>query len=104
MAKLNYHHLQYFHAIATHGSIAQASKVMHITPQTLSAQLTLLETQLGYSLFERKNKRLILNEMGHITLSYAQEIFSLGDELIHSLKNHSTDFSFRFSIATSMTS
>jgi len=98
MAKLNYHHLQYFHAIATHGSIAQAAKVMHITPQTLSAQLNLLEEQLGYSLFERKGKRLILNDMGHISLSYTQEIFSLGDELIHSLKNHSTDFSFRFSI------
>lgn len=98
MAKLNYHHLQYFHAIATHGSIAKASNVMHITPQTLSAQLSLLEDQLGYSLFERKGKRLVLNDMGHITLSYSQEIFSLGDELIHSLKNHSTDFAFRFSI------
>lgn len=98
MPKLNYHHLQYFHAIATHGSIIKASKVMHITPQTLSAQLNLLEEQLGYSLFDRKGKRLILNDMGHITLGYAQEIFSLGDELIHSLKNHSTDFAFRFSI------
>lgn len=98
MGKLNYHHLQYFYAIATHGSIAQASKVIHITPQTLSAQLHTLEEQLGYCLFERKGKRLVLNEMGRITFSYAQEIFSLGDELLHSLKNHSTDFSFRFSI------
>lgn len=98
MAKLNYHHLQYFHAIATHGSIAKASNVIHITPQTLSAQLSLLEEQLGYPLFDRKGKRLVLNEMGHITLSYAQEIFSLGDELLHSLKNHSTDFTYRFSI------
>jgi LysR family transcriptional activator of nhaA len=98
MAKLNYHHLQYFHAIATHGSIAQAAKVMHITPQTLSAQLNLLEEQLGYSLFERKGKRLVLNDMGRISFRYTQEIFSLGDELLHSLKNHSTDFSFRFSI------
>ncbi|MBA6328456.1 transcriptional activator NhaR [Colwellia sp. MB02u-6] len=98
MAKLNYHHLQYFHAIATYGSIAQAAKVMHITPQTLSAQLNLLEEQLGYSLFERKGKRLVLNDMGRISFSYTQEIFSLGDELLHSLKNHSTDFSFRFSI------
>ena len=98
MAKLNYHHLQYFHAIATHGSIAKASSIMHITPQTLSAQLSLLENQLGYNLFDRKGKRLVLNDMGHITLSYSQEIFSLGDELLHSLKNHSTDFAFRFSI------
>jgi LysR family transcriptional activator of nhaA len=98
MAKLNYHHLQYFYAIATHGSITKAASVVHITPQTLSAQLSLLEEQLGYQLFDRKGKRLVLNEMGHITLSYAEEIFSLGDELLHSLKNHSTNFSFRFSI------
>ena len=56
MAKLNYHHLQYFHAIATHGSIAKASKNMHITPQTLSAQLSLLESQLGYSYLNEKAK------------------------------------------------
>ena len=98
MVRLNYHHLQYFYAIATHGSIAQAAKAMHITPQTLSAQLQLLEEHLGYGLFERKGKRLILNDLGHITFSYAQEIFSLGDELVNSLKNHSTNFAFRFSI------
>jgi LysR family transcriptional activator of nhaA len=71
---------------------------IHITPQTLSAQLNLLEEQLGYRLFERKGKRLVLNDMGRISFHYTQEIFSLGDELLHSLKNHSTDFSFRFSI------
>lgn len=98
MGNLNYHHLQYFHAIATHGSIVKASKMLHITPQTLSYQLSLLEEQLGYTLFERKGRRLVLNDMGHTTFSYAQEIFSLGDELIHSLKNHSTGFSSRFSI------
>ncbi|MEH6445530.1 MAG: transcriptional activator NhaR [Oceanospirillaceae bacterium] len=98
MTKLNYHHLQYFHAIATHGSIAKASKILHITPQTLSAQLSVLEDQLGYNLFDRKGKRLVLNDIGHITLSYAQEIFNLGDELIHSIKNQSTNFSSRFAI------
>jgi len=98
MAKLNYHHLQYFQAIAVHGSIAKASSAIHITPQALSAQLSLLEAQLGYTLFERKGKRLALTDIGHVTLSYTQEIFSLGDELLHSLQNHSTDFTFKFSI------
>lgn len=98
MAKLNYHHLQYFYAIAKAGSIAKASKIMHITPQTLSSQLNTLEEQLGYQLFERRGKKLILNDIGHITLGYAHEIFNLGDELVNSIKNHSTDFAFRFSI------
>ncbi|AOW78446.1 hypothetical protein A3Q34_17305 [Colwellia sp. PAMC 20917] len=98
MAKLNYHHLQYFNAIVKHRSIAQASKIIHITPQTLSAQLSTFEDQLGYLLFERKGKRLVLNEMRRLTYSYSEEIFSLGDELLYSLKKHSADFSSRFSI------
>ncbi|MGX9459619.1 helix-turn-helix domain-containing protein [Shewanella sp. A14] len=40
--------MQYFCTIATYSSIAQASKFMHITPQTLSAQINLLKVQLGY--------------------------------------------------------
>lgn len=98
MNRLNYHHLLYFYTIATHGSIAQAAKKVSITPQTLSAQLKALEEQLGCTLFERKGKRLVLNETGRLTYSYAQEIFSLGDELVGSLKNHSTHFAARFSI------
>lgn len=98
MARLNYHHLQYFYTIAKAGSIAAASEILHITPQTLSHQLTTLETQIGHTLFERRGKRLILNEMGHVTYGYAQEIFNLGDELISSLHNHASEFAFSFSI------
>jgi LysR family transcriptional activator of nhaA len=98
LARLNYHHLQYFYAIAKAGSIAKASERLHITPQTLSVQLNTLEESLGYQLFDRQGKKLVLNDIGHITLGYAHEIFNLGDELVNSIKNHSTDFSFRFSI------
>lgn len=96
--RLNYHHLHYFYAIATHGSIAKASLALHITPQTLSAQLKKLEDQLGYALFERSGNKMQLNPMGNVTYSYAKEIFGLGDELLHSLQNHSEQFAFKFSI------
>ena len=81
--RLNYHHLQYFHAIATYGSIAKASSVLHITPQTLSSQLQKLEEQLGYKLFDRIGKKMLLNSMGNVTFNYSKEIFGLGDELIN---------------------
>lgn len=98
MSKLNYHHLQYFYVIAKAGSIAKASQKLHITPQTLSVQLQALEESLGYQLFDRKGRKLVLTDIGHTTLGYAQEIFNLGDELVNSINNHSTDFAFRFSI------
>lgn len=87
MRHLNYGHLQYFHAIAREGSIAAAAKVLHLTPQTLSGQLRLLEEQCGAPLFDRVGRRLVLTELGELVLRYADEIFSLGAELARSVRD-----------------
>ncbi|HHL45569.1 MAG TPA: LysR family transcriptional regulator, partial [Gammaproteobacteria bacterium] len=47
MAKLNYKHLRYFWVVAKEGSIAQASQILHLTPQTISGQLSQFEKSLG---------------------------------------------------------
>ncbi|MFT7561755.1 MAG: LysR family transcriptional activator of nhaA [Flavobacteriales bacterium] len=78
---LNYKHLQYFWVVAHAGSIAKASERLHITPQTISGQISMLEERLGVSLFERVGRGLALTEVGKVTLQYADEIFELGQEL-----------------------
>jgi len=85
---INYKHLHYFWAVATEGGVARASERLHLTPQTISGQLTLLEDHLGEKLFARVGRNLDLTETGRLVLSYANEIFSLGSELeamIHQL-------------------
>lgn len=81
MRHLNYSHLQYFWAVAREGSIARASEVLHLTPQTISGQLKLLDAAVGQPLFNRVGRRLVLSEMGRVVFDYAEEIFSLGSEL-----------------------
>ncbi|MEO0575668.1 MAG: transcriptional activator NhaR [Pseudomonadota bacterium] len=81
MRHLNYSHLQYFWAVAREGSMASAAKAMHITPQTISGQLKLLEESLGSPLFNRVGRRLELTELGHTVFEYADEIFTIGNEL-----------------------
>ena len=78
---LNYKHLHYFWVVAKEGSIARASEKLHLTPQTISGQLTLLEDYLGITLFEKSGRNLAITETGRLVLSYADEIFSLGGEL-----------------------
>ncbi len=78
---VNYKHLHYFWVVAKEGSIARASEKLHLTPQTISGQLSLLENYLGISLFEKAGRNLALTETGRLVLSYADEIFSLGGEL-----------------------
>ena len=84
---MNYKHLHYFWEVAKTGSIARASEKLHLTPQTISGQLTLLEEHLGEALFSRVGRNLELTETGRLVLSYAEEIFSLGGELEEMVRN-----------------
>ena len=84
---INYKHLHYFWMVAKEGGIARASERLHLTPQTISGQLSLLEDSLGEALFNRVGRNLELTETGRLTLSYADEIFSLGGELEEMLHN-----------------
>lgn len=85
MQWLNYHHLYYFYTIATEGSITKATTKLRLAQSTLSAQLKQFEGSIGYELFERKNKKLYLTDVGRKVLDYAHEIFSIGSELRDSL-------------------
>ncbi|MDN5753916.1 MAG: transcriptional activator NhaR [Nitrosospira sp.] len=84
---LNYKQLHYFWAVAKAGSIVRASERLHLTPQTLSGQIGLLEETLGVALFLRVGRRLELTETGRLALSYADEVFQIGNELEEALRN-----------------
>jgi LysR family transcriptional activator of nhaA len=86
---LNHNHLLYFWATAEHGSIARASDALHVTPQTISAQIKLLEDGLETKLFEREGRGLRLTAAGQTTKRYASEIFSLSKELQAALRGDS---------------
>ena len=78
---INYKHLHYFHAVATHGTVARAAEQLHVTAQAISMQLQVLEDQLGEELFKKKGRFLALTEAGKTVLRYAEQIFDLGNEL-----------------------
>jgi LysR family transcriptional activator of nhaA len=83
---LNYHHLLYFWAVAKEGSLRRASEVLHVSQPSISAQLKQLEESLGTPLFTRTTRRLILTDTGQTVLQYAEEIFSLGRELLPAIR------------------
>ncbi len=85
---MNFKHLHYFWTVARSGGVARASERLHLTPQTVSAQIKLLEEQLGTALFRPAGRGLELTEAGRLALSYADEIFALGDELKTALVSH----------------
>ncbi len=86
MEWLNYHHLLYFWMVAKRGSIARACEELHLAQPTISGQLRALENSLGEKLFVRQGRRLALTEAGKVVFRYAEEIFTLGNELTDVLK------------------
>ena len=78
---MNYKHLHYFMQVAKTGSVMRASEQLHLTPQTISGQIQLLEDALGSALLAKSGRGLVLTEAGRLVLGYAEEIFSLGAEL-----------------------
>lgn len=81
MRHLNYGHLMYFWVVAKEGSIVRASEVLHVTPQTISGQLKLLDEAVGERLFDRSGRNLVLSSTGRMVFQYADEIFKVGAEL-----------------------
>ncbi|HTN73644.1 MAG TPA: transcriptional activator NhaR [Pirellulaceae bacterium] len=87
---LNYHHLLYFYVVAREGSIAKACEQLHLAQPTISSQLRKLEQTLGDKLFKRSGRNLVLTEAGQVVYRYAEEIFSLGQELVDTVHGRPT--------------
>jgi LysR family transcriptional activator of nhaA len=84
---LNYHHLLYFWTVVRAGSIHKASIELRVSAPAISTQLKLLEDQLGQKLLARSGRRLVLTDTGRTVFGYAEDIFSLGRELMDVVKN-----------------
>lgn len=93
---LNYHHLLYFWVVAREGSIARASQELRLAQPTISGQIRALEEALGEKLFVRSGRHLVLTEVGRVTYRYADDIFSLGRELLDTIKGRPTGRPLRF--------
>lgn len=86
MAWLNYHHLFYFWTVAKEGTITAACRRLRLAQPTVSTQLRVLEKTIGHKLFELHGRNLVLTETGRVVYRYANEIFSLGQELVDTLE------------------
>ena len=78
---LNLKHLRYFWATARWGGVHRAAERLHLSPQTLSGQIKLLEAQLGVALFRSVGRRLELTEAGRLAYQQADRLFEIAEDL-----------------------
>lgn len=73
---MNIKDLQYFLAVAELEHFGQAAEQCCVSQPTLSGQIKKLEEQLGVTLFERTNRRVMLTETGSQIAAYARRVLS----------------------------
>lgn len=83
---MNYKHLHYFWTVVRAGGVLRAAEQLHLTPQTLSGQIRLLEQRFGRPLLRKSGRGVEPTEAGRLVMQYAEEIFTLGGELQDALR------------------
>lgn len=85
---MEWHQLEYFKLVAELQHITHAAAQLSISQPALSRSIAKLEEELGFPLFERRGKNVVLNRYGEIFLQYVeksmQEI-TAGKQAIHDL-------------------
>jgi LysR family transcriptional regulator, glycine cleavage system transcriptional activator len=69
-----------FRAVAEMQNLRAAADVLHLTHSAVSQQIKGLEEQLGFELFERRGRRVVLNPAGQALLRSVQGALSLLDD------------------------
>jgi LysR family transcriptional activator of nhaA len=98
MEWLNYHHLLYFWTVAKEGSLRKASEKLNVSQPSISAQVSALEASLGEKLFRPSGRTKALTEMGQVVMGYADDIFSLGHEMMNTVKRGAGERPSRFNV------
>lgn len=98
MEWVNYHHLLYFWVVAREGGLVAAGKVLRLSHPTLSAQIHALEDRLGAKLFTKVGRKLALTDTGRVVYRYAEEIFTLGREMVDTVSGRATGQPLRLEV------
>lgn len=74
--------LQYLIAVADTGRFRRAAELCHVSQPALSAQLAQLESVLGFRVFERDRRRVLLTREGEELIARARGLLTEADDLI----------------------
>ena len=80
MSRLPLQTLATFRAVAVVSSLRAAAEQLHLTHSAISQQIRLLEQQLGFSLFDRRGQRVVLNAAGAALLRAVEPALAQIDE------------------------
>jgi LysR family transcriptional regulator, glycine cleavage system transcriptional activator len=80
MARLPLHTLPTFRTVAKLANLRAAAEELHLTHSAVSQQIRLLEEQIGFQVFDRRGRRIVLNNAGTALLRAVEPALAQLDE------------------------
>jgi LysR family transcriptional regulator, carnitine catabolism transcriptional activator len=93
--------LQAFSLVAQHRNFSRAAEALFITPSGLSILIRELESQLGFRLFDRTTRHVVLTSHGHELLPIAQRSLTELDGAVSRIGRSATESSRTLSVGAS---
>lgn len=97
------HQLDTFIKVADAGSFNKASEELYISPNAVMKQINLLESSLGFSLFERTHRGIKLTAAGKSLYQDAKYLIEYSYQAIERARNFSDSSKEVLRIGTSLT-
>ncbi|MGC0364141.1 LysR family transcriptional activator of glutamate synthase operon [Rhodococcus sp. 27YEA15] len=87
---MEFRQIVYFTAVVRHGGFTRAAERLRIAQPAVSAQIRLLEKELGSALFTRTTRRVTLTPAGDRFLVHAQRILTDMDAAVDDMQSQRT--------------
>ena len=84
---MNLYHLRYFVTLAKLEHYTKAAEELCITQPSLSHAISLLEKELGVTLFQKEGRNIVLTKCGKIFLEKVKESLKILDDSVLELKS-----------------
>jgi LysR family glycine cleavage system transcriptional activator len=94
--------LRAFEAAARHLSFARAAAELHVTPAAVSHQVKALEARLGVALFRRRNREVLLTDMGQALLPGVRDGFDRLAAAVQRVQNREAAGALQVSVLPSL--
>ena len=95
---MNIPQIRYFVTAAQLQNLSKAADSLHLSQPSLSKSISKLEEELGSPLFERRGKRVVLNEAGERFLSSARTMLRTLDDTLLDLSELSAGDAARLTV------
>lgn len=98
MTGLSLRDLEYLVAVAEHGHFGRAADACHVSQPSLSAGVRKIEDMLGFRVFERTSRKVLLTQRGAAVIGRAHRVLEAAEQFLASEPRAGDPLSGRFAL------